>query len=76
MKELQRSIADLLRLKTDTKVERKVKSQKRTIGGKLVRFNRHGKAFFVENYKYGIHGPPTKEERLIIEEEWQKIKPE
>lgn len=76
IKELHLAIANVLKLKEEMKpVEKKARSQKRTVAGKVVRFNRHGKAFIVENFKYGIFGPPSKEERVLLQEEWDKIKP-
>lgn len=69
-------VADLLKL--PIKGKKKVISQRiqrRVIGDKVIRFNRHGKAFIVENYRHGIIGPPTKQERTLYEQEWEKIKP-
>lgn len=76
LRELQHSIADLLRLQTEVKKgDRKMRNQRKIVGGKVIRYNRHGKAFIVENSKHAIYGPPTKEEKVLIEKEWQKIKP-
>ena len=55
--------------------DRKIGNQRSVIAGNLVRFNRQGKSFIVENEKYGIRGPPTKEERSLHQEEWENIKP-
>jgi len=75
-KDLQNSIADLLKLKIEGKdKDRKIGNQRRVIASKLVRFNRQGKSFIIENEKYGIRGPPTKEERILLQEEWENIKP-
>ncbi len=47
----------------------------RIVADKLIRFNRYGKAFVLENSKYDIKGPVQKEDRDEIEREWQVIKP-
>ena len=74
--DLQKMVADLLKL--PIKDKKKVASQRiqrRVVGDKVIRFNRHGKAFIVENYRHGIIGPPTKQERSLYQQEWEKIKP-
>ncbi len=74
--ELQKSISEALSpqaKKTDKKA--RARNITRIVAGKLMRFNRHGKAFLLENSKYGIKGPPAKEDRPEIEREWNIIKP-
>eukprot|EP00795_Rhopilema_esculentum_P005143 gene5143-269_t len=73
--DLQERISDLL--KSPIKLKEKLiirRNQKRPINGQLIRFNRHGKAFVVENRKYGIYGPPSEVDKVAIAEEWEKIK--
>eukprot|EP00794_Sanderia_malayensis_P012771 gene12771-14082_t len=76
LSELQKMISNTLAPQAALKEKKqRVRNVTRVVAGKLVRFNRYGKAFVVENMKHDIKGPPGKEDVQEIRQEWDKIKP-